>query len=224
VAAGAVPFSVQGTVTRTALDGGRTIGWELAEQLALARVAGTVRLFVQVGGGALAASLWQGFNDGIREQWLAAEPVLSTVQTEAAAPLNRAWRRLRDSVAASQNVSLDIAEEIDGLMQLASRHPDRYMWPWEPIGMSAATGILDDVTYDWLPVTRAMLSSHGMAYVVTEQQILEINQIARKVTGVAVDATGTAGLAPLLDSSVTASIQPEDHVVGLFTGVIRSGR
>jgi threonine synthase len=95
------------------------------------------------------------------------------------------------------------------------------MWPWEPVGRSAASGILDDVTYDWIPVTRAMISSDGVAYVVTEDQIREINRIARNTTGVAVDATGTAGLAPLLDASVAASIASDEQVIGLFTGAIR---
>ena len=51
---GALPFGVQATENIYALDGGRTIGWELAEQLTNEPVDS---LFVQVGGGALLTSL-----------------------------------------------------------------------------------------------------------------------------------------------------------------------
>ncbi len=53
VATGAIPFTVQGPENALALDGGRTIGWEIAEQA----TAPLDRVFVQVGGGAFAACL-----------------------------------------------------------------------------------------------------------------------------------------------------------------------
>jgi threonine dehydratase len=79
VAAGAIPFSVQGPENGLCLDGGRTLGWEMAEQL-----APPARVLVQVGGGALAACVGWGLGPGIR---------LDTVQTEGGAPLARAWDR-----------------------------------------------------------------------------------------------------------------------------------
>ncbi|HUO46521.1 MAG TPA: pyridoxal-phosphate dependent enzyme, partial [Acidimicrobiia bacterium] len=170
IESGSIPFSVQSTATAATLDGGRTIGWELAEQLALQHATGTIHFFVQVGGGALAASLWAGINDGIREQWLSAGPVLHTVQTEAAAPLNRAWRQLRMT---QEELDLELA------LDVAAADPDRFMWAWENVGESAASGILDDVTYDWYPVMEGMLASGGSALVVSEDMILRANQVGR---------------------------------------------
>ena len=203
-----IPFSVQSPITSTTIDGGRTIGWELAEQLALARVGGPLRLFVQVGGGALAAAVWSGLAAGIREQWLGVSPVLHTVQTEAVAPLNRAWRRL----AAFEGEALEAARS----------EPDLYMWPWEEVGTSAASGILDDVTYDWMPIMEAMFDSGGRAQVVSEEMIQRANELGRSLTGIDVDHTGTAGMAGLLDPEVAASIGKDEHVVVLFTGRRRS--
>ncbi len=216
---GAVPFSVQGTITPTALDGGRTIGWELAEQLSLARVGGKVALFVQVGGGALAASIWQGLTDAIRHQWLEADLVLHTVQTEAAAPLNRAWRALQAEME-TQPI-LDHSDAIDYAMNAAVGDPDRFMWAWEDVGPTAASGIVDDVTYDWLPVMAAMLHSEGQATVVTEKMVLRANEVARTHTGINVGHTGTAGLAALIDPSIIEYVDRGQHVVVLFTGVER---
>ncbi len=59
VAAGAIPFTVQGPENALALDGGRTIGWEIAEQA----TAPLDRVMVQVGGGAFAACLGAGLAD-----------------------------------------------------------------------------------------------------------------------------------------------------------------
>ena len=59
VEAGAVPFSVQGPENALCLDGGRTIGWELADAgVALDRVV------VQVGGGAFATCTGWGLGSG----------------------------------------------------------------------------------------------------------------------------------------------------------------
>lgn len=198
---GATAFSVQGSITPTALDGGRSIGWELAEQLALARVQGTVGLFVQVGGGALATSVWRGLNDGIREQWFAGTPALHTIQTEAAAPLNRAWRLVRESFD-----------------DWTTAPTAQFMWPWEDVGTSKASGILDDVTYDWMPVMEAMLVSGGAAHVVSESLIAESNRLARDNTDIPADHTATAGLAALLDPTVAEQAREYDHVVVFFTG------
>ncbi len=216
---GAVPFSVQGTITPTTLDGGRTIGWELAEQLSRARVGGKVALFVQVGGGALAASIWQGLADGIRHQWLEADLGLHTVQTEAAAPLNRAWRSLLSEM--ETQLLLDHSDAIDFAIDVAHREPDRFMWAWEEVGETVASGIVDDVTYDWLPVMEAMLRSEGQAKVVTEMMVLRANELARTHTGINVGHTGSAGLAGLLDPSLIEYIDRGQHVVVLFTGIER---
>jgi threonine synthase len=210
VGGGSVPFSCQGTMTPSTLDGGRTIGWEIAEQLGLAGVEGNLHLFVQIGGGALASAAWMGITDGIREQWLSATPILHAVQTEACAPLARAWDRLH---AASSDP--------DEMRNLMASDPDAFMQPWPAVGMSAASGILDDVTYDWQTIVDPMLSSGGWPVTVTEEMILEANRLARQHTRIDVDHTGSAGLAGLLDRSTLSRIDPSSPVVVLFTGVVR---
>ncbi|MGH8928213.1 MAG: PLP-dependent lyase/thiolase [Acidimicrobiia bacterium] len=217
---GSVPFSVQGTITPATLDGGRTIGWELAEQLGIAGAQGTVHVFVQVGGGALAASLWRGLNEGIREQWLAARPILHTVQTDAAAPLNRAWRSLL--VEMEGHPMLEHADQVDRALEVAQAEPHRFMWAWEEVGTSAASGILDDFTYDWVPVVEGTLRSEGRAEVVSEGMILRAHELARTYTAIKVDPTGSAGLAGLFDPAIAGYVHPQDNVVVLFTGIDRN--
>lgn len=231
---GSVPFSVQGTVTATAVDGGRTIGWEVAEQLGLAGVEGRVRLFVQVGGGALATAAWKGLTEGIAQQWVQAQPVLHAVQSDACAPLVRAWDRMTVDIAERHELVLPATRPgratrlevedpvfIDEVMWIAEDEAERFMWPWEAVGHSAASGILDDVTYDWRTVVEPMLRTGGWPIQVTEAMVHRAHEIGTSITGIDASATGTAGLAGLLDPVTLDAIHRDDTVVVMFTGVRR---
>ena len=131
VADGAIPFSVQGPENALCLDGGRTIGWELADA-----DAGLDRVVVQVGGGALAACTGWGLGAGVR---------LDAVQAAGCAPLAQAWQRIGELGLAPDDVPA---------------HWSQLMTPW-PDPHSAADGILDDETYDWLAVIDVMRRSGG---------------------------------------------------------------
>ncbi|MEO5724639.1 MAG: PLP-dependent lyase/thiolase [Ilumatobacteraceae bacterium] len=197
VAAGAVPFGVQGTENAWCLDGGRTLGWELATQFEDLGGPPLDRLFVQVGGGAFAACAVAGFRmSGLL-------PRLHAVQTESCAPLDRAWSR---------------AAELDGPRRAAA-HWDECMWPWEDVRASAADGILDDETYDWLPVLVGMADGGGSPVVVSENDVLAANELAVRATGVDVSHTGTAGLAGLL--AIRDEVMPDERVAVVFSGVRR---
>lgn len=185
VTAGARPFTVQGTESPTTFDGGRTLGWELADQ-----VPDLDAVYIQVGGGALATSVSRALG-----------PVkLYPVQAEGCAPLARAWTLL--------------APDFD--LTAAAESPNDYMWPWEPEPSSAATGILDDITYDWLALTERTRSTGGRPIVVPETGIVEAHRMAYDITGIPVSATGTAGLAGLIHHGPT-----EGRVAVAFTGVAR---
>ncbi len=209
VAAGAQPFTVQGTDAPATLDGGRTIGWEMAERLGDEQ-AGLDRVYAQVGGGALASSCIAGLADGVAEGWLAAVPELYPVQAEGCAPLARAWDELRATTAG-----------LDGPAVLREAASGDYMRPWDD-PHSAATGILDDVTYDWLTIVEPMLRWGGEPVVATEAEISEAHDMGIASTGISVSHTGTAGLAGLLHHHRTGGAPPAGaRVAVLFTGAIR---
>lgn len=186
VAGGAVPFSVQGPENALCLDGGRTLGWELAD-------AGVAidRVVVQVGGGALAACTGWGLGPGVR---------LDAVQSEGCAPFVRAF---------AQAASMDEASVRERRGEL--------MTPW-PDPHSAADGILDDETYDWLGVWDVVRRSGGRALVAPEPAILDAHRLGSS-TGIPVSATGTAGLAGLLTPDGAPA--RGETVAVLFTGVER---
>ncbi len=191
VDAGATAFSVQGTDTPSTFDGGRTLGWELAEQ-----VPDLDAIYVQVGGGALATAVAMALPD-VR---------LFPVQAEGCAPLRRAWDLL--------------APEFD--FGAAEADPSAFMWPWdEP--QSYATGILDDVTYDWLPLVKATHASGGEPIVAPESFIVRAHELAKMATDVPVCSTGAAGLAGLLHqppAALAGGGRPK--VALLFTGIDRT--
>ncbi|MEM7275731.1 MAG: PLP-dependent lyase/thiolase [Actinomycetota bacterium] len=195
VAAGARSFSVQGTDTPATFDGGRTLGWEIADQLPPDDRPGTDALYLQVGGGALATATSEALSGA----------TLYPVQTEGCAPLRRAWDRLAPT--------FDFAA--------AEADPDAYMWPWESEPHSLATGILDDVTYDWLPLLRRTRATGGEPIVVPEPVVVEAYRLAHAHTAIPVCATGSSGLAGLLHHQTVAAA---DHrrVILVFSGIDRT--
>lgn len=179
VDAGAVPFTVQGPENALCLDGGRTIGWELAAQMA----AGPGELdsvFVQVGGGAFASCLGAGLIESDRHARLFA------VQAEGCAPLDRAWRLGAHAADSWSSV----------------------MTPW-PDPHSLADGILDDETYDWIGVLDAVRATGGASVVASEHNIETAHQLAHEAgfdaspTGTA----GLAGLLEMVDRGESLATQ-----------------
>jgi threonine synthase len=202
---GAVPFTCQGNLNGLAIESGETLGWEL--------VSAGVRLdriVVQVGGGALASACIHAFGEGAALGALAKPPRVDTVQTEGAWPLRRAFE------AVGSHGSVEEA------LRFAAHHRSAFMWPWEEEPHSVAHGILDDETYDWLAVVEGMHATGGRPLVVDEETLEEANALARETTGIAVDHTGSAGLAGLLALQATGRIGEHDRIAVLFTGAARA--
>ena len=97
------------------------------------------------------------------------------------------------------------------------------MWPWEQEPHSVAHGILDDETYDWLAVVEGMLAHRRPpARRRTSACSPARTTLARDATGIAVDPTGSAGLAGLLALRELGAVDDDERVALLFTGVDRS--
>jgi len=206
---GAVPFTCQGNLNGLAIEGGETLGWELAA--AVGGPGGPDRLdrvVVQVGGGALLSSVIAGLRfDG------AALPRIHAVQPTTVHPLARAFERVRARVVAGEPIAVALAD--------AAHRRSAFMWPWEQEPHSVAHGIIDDETYDWRACLAGLLESGGGPLVTSEATLEEANALARATTGIDVDHTGTAGLAGLLDLVRTGAVGPDENVAVLFTGAVR---
>ena len=85
-----------------------------------------------------------------------------------------------------------------------------------------AHGILDDETYDWLAVVRAMLLSGGRSVVVDETTLEEANALARPHLGIDACHTGSAGLAGLITLARHGLVSPDETVAVIFSGVRRT--
>ena len=180
VNAGAIPFGVQGSENGLAIEGGRTLAFEMAEAFRSAQQTPDA-VFVQVGGGALASALAQGFAMAANIGIITRAPRLITVQSAGCAPLDRAWRRMG---------MIGVDE--------AAHQRSRFMWPWEMVPASVAHGILDDETYDWVEIVKFMRLSGGESLVVNEEALICAHNLAYSQTNICVSATGSAGLAGLL--------------------------
>ena len=213
-AAGSLPFCSVAVENLWTIDGGRTLAFEMIESLAGTRDLDA--LFVQVGGGALASSMVQGFVEAADAGVIGRLPALYVVQTEGCAPLQHAWNRL---------ASLGAESGMETALEAAAADPDRFMQPWAPpegdSPQSIATGILDDVTYDWLPIVWGVAEIGGDVVVAPEGLVAEAHGLARRWTDVPVDPTGTAGLAGLLVARRAGLVAEGARVGVLFTGVDR---
>ena len=215
VAKGAVPFTCQGNLNGLAVEGGETLGYEIAGDLAAAG-ATIDRLVVQVGGGALASACVASLRECAALGVVDASPRIHAVQTHGAWPLRRAFDAV---VARCENAGPGAIRRAVGY---AAHHRSEFMWPWEREPRSIAHGILDDETYDWLAVVDGMLSTGGCPLVVDEPTLIAAHELANEATAVPVDATGTAGLAGLLALRASGRVADDERVVVLFTGATRT--
>lgn len=234
VARGALPFCCQGSDNGLTVEGGETLGWELVSDLvASGRVLD--RLFVQVGGGALASACVQAFGDAARLGVAVTLPKIHAVQTSGGFPLRRAWERVSacivsrlgidgpgDEAAVAERIRAHAGSpEVEAELAYAATHRAEFMWPWETEPKSVAHGILDDETYDWLAIVRGMIESGGYPIVVGEERLLEANALGRERTRIDVDPTGSSGLAGLLELAAIGELRASESVAVLFTGARR---
>lgn len=214
IAEGALPFTCQGNENGLAVEGGFTLGYELATQLSGGPQLD--RLMLQVGGGALASACIEGLGEAVALGAPVRLPRFDAVQTTGAWPLPRAFQRVsaRLPEGAGEAARRDV-------LAYAATHRSEFMWPWEEAPHSVAHGILDDETYDWLAVVEGMLTTGGGPVIVTEDQLMRANALGNELTGIDADETGTSGLAGLVALREEGRIGDHERVGVLFTGVRR---
>ena len=184
---GSIPFSVQGPECGLAVEGGQTLGFEIAAALSRGhpQVDTIGNIFIQVGGGALGAGLSQGLirahEAGLSNGNFGAAD-FHCVQPQGNQPLHRAFSAMNEKAMSAKEAATQRAA---------------YMSAWEN-PHSVASGILDDETYDWVALCDAMQKTGGSSHVVQDDTICEAKEIAEKM-GVPVCHTGAAGLAGLLE-------------------------
>ncbi|MFT6762673.1 MAG: threonine synthase [Candidatus Aldehydirespiratoraceae bacterium] len=197
VAAGAIPFTVQGSENALCLDGGRTLGWEIIEQFRERGRGDPDAVFIQVGGGAFASATANALITS------AAVP-LYPVQMEGCAPLDRALSRARE---------LKLFE--------VGPHWDDLMSVWDN-PQSLADGILDDETYDWVDIHHALQVRGGRSVVAPEWTAAAAHEMAHRA-GFDASPTGSAGLAGLLAALGPGrhDLPTSANVVVVMSGVTR---
>ncbi len=239
VAAGDLPFCCQGTENGLTIEGGETLGYELIEQLKQ-RGRALDRLFIQVGGGALASGLIAALRHAVTTGSLAAMPRIHAVQTRGGHPLVLAWRRMMAAAlqtveaaggqgpetgsAAAQAAWLKGqlgAPPIQALRQALRTRRSDFMSPWPEVPQSIASGILDDETYDWLAIVEGMMDTGGHPLVVDDETIAQATEQAGDATGVDISHTGAAGLAGLLQLVEDGDLLADEQSVVILTGRAR---
>jgi len=92
------------------------------------------------------------------------------------------------------------------------------MTPWES-PQSVADGILDDETYDWISIARALERSGGRSVVASESNIEKAHEIVNAM-GPPTSATGAAGVAGAL-TEIDAGRLDDRPIVVVLSGAAR---
>lgn len=224
---GAIPFACVGADAGLTIDGGATLGAELA-----ADGPPFDRVFLQTGGGALASAVIQGFEDALALGRTSALPRVHPVQARAVSPLARSWERVAARVlermgeepegtprARADRVRGADPSLIDEELRYAATHRAEFMWPWEEEPRSVAGAIIDDETYDWVACVRGMLRSGGYPISVEEETFTRANQIAQKTTGIPIGPSGSAGLAGVVQIVEQEPSLLRERVAVIFSGI-----
>ncbi len=106
-------------------------------------------------------------------------------------------------------------EGIDKLLTSFLQKSSQLMNAWESEPHSIAHGILDDITYDYPTLLEGLCKSGGMPLIVSEKELEQANELAKQVTKIPVDPTGSSGLAGILD------MRPHGSTLTIFTGIER---
>jgi threonine synthase len=245
VAKGALPFCVQGNENGLTIDGGTTIGQELADQLAVNEISPT-RLMLHVGGGAFGTAVTRGLGHAALLGRIEGLPPTYCVQPEACAPLRRAWAAVanralsalgddlrayvsgdlmtgpevlrNDAAVATRLIEPDAQEALAAALQFAVSNRPSHMWAWDSPGQTIASAIVDDETYDWFALVGVMLCTGGFPIIVNDEQLRAANGLSHSTA----DESGTADLAGLLALKEAALLTNDDVVVTVLSGVRRS--
>jgi threonine synthase len=257
---GWIPFACAGNDNWSNIEGGATLGWEMVMQL-LDRSETIDSVVIQVGGGALARSVAQAFEEALQLGFISELPRIHVCQPEGGFPFVRAYLLALAEIARRSGRSFDLsydhgadpvvqlqrtkafararADQIQEVAAFVQRSfdsplvqsvlkdmagkPGHFMWPWDgAVPHSLAHGILDDVTYDWYYLLRAVLRSGGRAEILAEDTIHTAYEMAQHHTGIPVCPTGASGLAGLMQLTDSGAIDRGESAGLFFTGFDRS--
>ncbi|MBN1883726.1 MAG: threonine synthase [Deltaproteobacteria bacterium] len=182
-------LSTAGSINPFAVEGSKTIAYELFDQTG-GRLPEVI--FVPVGGGGLLGGLYRGFCDLIALGLIEKSPRLVGVQAEGCAPLVRA-----------------ITDGLDA---------DRIMAePWKN-PKTVAGGIADDILFDAHRALPAVRESKGSAVAVTDSEIMDAVSLLASREGIFAEPSGAASLAGFMRMAVGEGRDKYKNACCLITG------
>ncbi len=257
---GWLPFACAGNDNWSNIEGGATLGWEMVMQL-LERSEKIDSVVIQAGGGALARSVAQAFEEALQLGFIQVLPRIHVCQPAGGFPFVRAYLLALAEIARRSGLPFDLDYQHgadprvqlektmaftlvgrDQIQAVANFVKSRFdspamqsflvdmageaghlMWPWDGgTPHSLAHGILDDVTYDWYYLLRAVLRSGGRTEILAEETIRAAYEMAQHHTGIPVCPTGASGLAGLIQLTDSGAIDRGESAGLFFTGFDRS--
>ncbi len=189
-------FDVSTTREPYRVEGKKTMGYEVAEQLGWRMPQGII---YPTGGGVGLLGMWKAFEEMEALGWIGSEksgtgmsgyarPKMITVQASGCAPIVKAWEEGK---------------------------PSSEMWP---NAATMASGLRVPKPYGDYLILDILKKSHGTAVSATDAEILEATRHWAKTEGIFAAPEGAASLVAYQKLRATGFFQPEDTVVLFNTG------
>jgi len=184
-------FDVSTTKEPYRVEGKKTMGYEVAEQLGWKLPKGII---YPTGGGVGLLGMWKAFEEMEALGWITSEkpgserPKMIAVQASGCAPIVKAW-----------NEGASTSE----------------MWP---NAATLASGLRVPKPYGDYLILDILKKSHGAAVTATDEEILAATRHWAKVEGIFAAPEGAAALVAYQKLRATGFFKPEDTVVLFNTG------
>jgi len=145
---------------------------------------------IPIGGGGLLGANWKGFVEAETLGVLNGKPKIAGIQPDGCAPVVRAFK-----------------EGVDPLR----------IEPWAN-PKTVAGGLKDPIPWDGDAALKSMRDSGGVAEVVTDEEILEAQELLAKTEGIFAEPSGVASIAGLMRLAKAGVIDPDERVIVEVTG------
>jgi threonine synthase len=170
------------------LEGQRTLGYEILDQLHSQKFEAPDRIFIPVGNAGNISAVWKAMQEYHRFGWLNTPPKMCGVQAEGAAPLTRMYEEHTETLTPVEN-------------------PE-----------TVATAIRIGNPVSWQKALNAARQSGGLITSVSDEDILDAQKLLASTEGIFVEPASAASIAGLKQKLEQGLISSDERIVCITTG------
>ncbi len=170
------------------LEGQRTLGFEILDQMHTRDIGSPHRIFIPVGNAGNISAVWKAMKEYQRFGWNSSPPKMCGVQAKGAAPLARLFAEQTETLTPTPN-------------------PE-----------TVATAIRIGNPVSWRKAINAARESRGFITSVSDEEILQAQRLLARTEGIFVEPASAASIAGLRQKVAEGEITADEKIVCITTG------